>query len=308
MSIGNEIMQGFLNDDVDKFKILHIDNINDKYIHTLYIENIVYMIFKSKTGYIKLYIPLKKYEQNRKQILINLIFEYGLYFIILLIISILFALYAINPLTKALKLNEEFVKDMLHDFNTPLTSLNINYQILKKKFGDDDAIKRSQYAINSILSLQNNLYYFLNQSKLQNKTILLSEIITTKVNYFKQLFCQINFIVDIDNTKLTVNKDAFNRVIDNLINNACKYNKENGFVKISYKQNLLNIEDSGNGIKNPSMVFDRFYKESFVDGAGIGLHIVKKICFELKIDIDIRSSQKGTIFTLNLKNLTQGNK
>lgn len=71
---------------------------------------------------------------------------------------------------------------------------------------------------------------------------------------------------------------------------------------MAQEKKLLSIKDSGKGIANPSKIFNRFYKEQ-ERGIGIGLHIVKKLCDELKIGIDVKSELGvGTTFTLKLTN------
>lgn len=66
------------------------------------------------------------------------------------------------------------------------------------------------------------------------------------------------------------------------------------------------IEDTGRGINHPEKVFDRFYKEH-ERGLGIGLHIVKKLCDQMKITIHIHSTVgKGTKVTLDYRALTLG--
>ena len=47
------------------------------------------------------------------------------------LLSLLFSFYALYPLRKALKLTEEFSRDILHDLNTPLSSLRLNISRLK---------------------------------------------------------------------------------------------------------------------------------------------------------------------------------
>jgi len=92
--------------------------------------------------------------------------------------------------------------------------------------------------------------------------------------------------------------------LDNLISNAFKYNKKNGFIKVYLENKKLYIEDSGIGIKNPKKVFNRFYKEN-ERGIGIGMSIVKKLADEFKIKIEIKSKiNKGTIIILDLNLLT----
>jgi len=71
-------------------------------------------------------------------------------------------------------------------------------------------------------------------------------------------------------------------------------------VNIFLDQQTLMIKDSGIGMLNPSKIFERFYKEQD-RGIGIGMHIVKKLCDELSIDIKIESREKnGTEIMLDL--------
>ena len=300
MHVANQLMQCHLVDECGEFKSQILRNKTDKKLHTFYKDDEVYMLFQKGDEIVKTMISKQKYLQKQSQIKKHVAIEYSLYFLALLLVSIFFALYAIRPLKKALELNDEFVKDILHDFNTPLAALNINYKILKKQFGINDALQRSDEAIKNILSLQKNLHFFLDQSRLKNDTINLQETIDKRVDYFKTLFPTLNFDVKVDNTKIFTNKNAFIRVIDNLLSNAGKYNKENGFIKISLQNGILTIKDSGKGIKNPKKIFDRYYKESDA-GTGIGLHVVKKLCDKLNISITLKTRpNEGSSFSLDL--------
>lgn len=291
-------MQCHLNKECKNFKISPLQSIGNKKLHTFYQDYDVYMLFKSKDSYIKLSMPLDKYDKNRYTIKKHIVLEYVLYLIALILESFLFALYALRPLKKALQLNEEFVKDILHDFNTPLSALKINLKILKKKFGDDDAIKRSDESIENILSLQENLHYYIKQSKLQVEKVELDKLLQQRSAYFETLFKDISIGTELEKYTIDANRDILIRIFDNIIHNACKYNQKNGTVFISLKNNILIIEDSGIGIKNPKKIFQRHYKEQSI-GMGIGLHIVKKLCEELEIMIDVDSQVgKGSKFIL----------
>ena len=300
MHVGNKMMQCHLNIKCNEFQTSFIENIQDKELHTFYKENEIYMLFKKNTQYTKMSINKGNYLAKQDDIQKNAAVEYFLYLIILILESFLFALYAMRPLKKALKLNEEFVKDILHDFNTPLSALKINLKILKKKFGNDAAIERSDESIQNILSLQDNLQYYIRQNKLQNEKVRLDKIIEQRVVYFQSIFPNLNISCDLQDTNVYIIKDVFIRILDNLISNAAKYNKENGEVKVILKNKLLTIEDSGIGIKNPQDIFQRYYKENN-KGIGIGLHIVQKLCEELDIAIKAESTVNvGTKFILDL--------
>ena len=85
------------------------------------------------------------------------------------------------------------------------------------------------------------------------------------------------------------------KLIDNLISNAIKYNKVNGFINITLRNNILSIKDSGKGIKEEQLelLYDRYSRfDKTVGGFGIGLNIVSMICKEYNLNIDIQSKVK----------------
>jgi signal transduction histidine kinase len=246
-------------------------------------------------------ITQKQYQLVIESLKWHIVREFLLYSLILALISLLFAYYAIRPLRKALELNDEFVRDMLHDFNTPISSLKINFKILEKKFGQDSAIVRSHQAMQRIANLQSNLSYFLSHSVLEKELIDVAETVALRVHSHQVVFSDIDFQMDISSYKIEVNREAFIRVLDNLLSNAGKYNKPKGSIHLYMQEESLVIEDTGIGIKEPQKIFERFYKETD-RGMGIGLHIVKKLCQEMNIGIVVESNiKKGTKFFLRLK-------
>lgn len=73
---------------------------------------------------------------------------------------------------------------------------------------------------------------------------------------------------------------------------------------VSFNENyILEVTDTGVGIKKPRKIFKRFYKETS-RGLGIGLHIVKKLSNEMNIGLCVKSQINiGTTFKLNLTKL-----
>jgi len=193
-------------------------------------------------------------------------------------------------------------KILLHATKVALTML-INLKLFKREIGDNQKIQRLENNIQSILSLQDNLRIFLKGVPAQSESFSLKELVQNRIHYFEVLYPDVHYKITMDKTMLETNKDAFTRILDNLLSNAGKYNIANGDVDIVLKGSSLTIHDTGKGIKNPSKVFDRYYKEQD-RGIGIGLHIVKKLCDELAIPIDIESKENiGTTIGLNLSNV-----
>ncbi|QOY54423.1 HAMP domain-containing histidine kinase [Candidatus Sulfurimonas marisnigri] len=279
----------------------------------------LYTLYKDESG-LSSYYPIpnsKKYvmsfnfntqsyktELNRLQN--SALWNFFIIFGIIFILSILFSFYALHPLRSALLLTQEFIKDILHDFNTPIASLRLNSSMLKHELRDNKKIDRIEQSVQNILNLQQHLRSYLNNHLLEKEIFELKSTIQIHIHMLEKNYPDIKFEVDMQDLNISTCKDAFIRIIDNILTNAAKYNKQNGSVKINYdhKTKNLYIIDTGKGIKNPKRMFDRFYKEQD-RGIGIGLHIVKKLCDELGIKISVKSEpNKGTEFTLNISKLT----
>jgi two-component system OmpR family sensor kinase len=129
----------------------------------------------------------------------------------------------------------------------------------------------------------------------------IKNLIDDKVNYYSYIYPHINFKINIKVAHIKTSKNEFSRIVDNLISNACKYNKQDGYVILYVDEKKLTVEDSGIGIKNTNRVLDRFYKETD-RGIGLGLDIVKKLTHKLGYKINITSTlDVGTKIEVTLK-------
>lgn len=279
------------------------DRDKDKEENILYEEVDFYSYFTIPTAekyLMKVVYPKSDYLSKVTKLKNKTYRKFLIYSIFAAIVSFLFSLYALMPLRKALHLNEDFVKDILHDFNTPISSMLINLKLFKREIGENPKISRLENNIESIMSLQNNLQIFLKGIATQTETFDIRQLLKNRVSYFGTLYPNITYCIDVDKTMVETNKVGLTRIIDNLLSNAGKYNSADGSVNIVLQGDSLSISDTGKGIKNPSKVFIRYYKEQD-RGIGIGLNIVKKLCDELLIPIKITSQQnKGTRVSLDI--------
>ena len=236
---------------------------------------------------LKVIYPIKNYNKRLSNLRIKVILIYIFVLIILLIFSISYAFYTLAPMKSAYHLLETFLKDIIHDLNTPITSISLNTRLLKKKCSDP-SIERIELSSKFMGTLYQNLEIFIRDLPLNKKELSLYSLIKDRINYFQQLYPLISIEFSGENYMLYSSETALIRILDNLLSNACKYNKPNGkvFIKLSKKE--LIIHDTGIGIKAPAKVFERFYKETD-RGIGIGMSIVKKLCIALDIKISIES-------------------
>ncbi len=281
-------------------------------------QNKLYQFYKNETGafalfsipntteyVMKLLYPIESYQKEIKKIQNKYIYKYLWILLALALISGIFSWFALRPLRQALLLSDEFIKDILHDFNTPISTLRLNSSLLHGELPENKKITRIEQAVKTILNLQNNLRSYIDESPLRNDTIDLKELIERRSEFFAAAYPKLHFIQHLEPMKIHANIDAITRILDNLISNAAKYNTRNGSIEItlSASDKRLMIKDTGKGIKNPKKIFQRFYKEHD-RGLGIGLHIVKKLCDTMHIPIHVDSELNiGSTFTLELKHL-----
>lgn len=254
----------------------------------------------------ELHLSAEAYGNEQKALRNEALWEFSAVIAVVLVLSVIFSLYAIYPLRNALLLTREFIKDILHDFNTPLAALRLNSAMLKREIGENDKVTRIEQSVQNVLDLQQHLRSYLNDHTGQKELFDLKVFLNDRVSMLEKSYPEIHFSLTIESTNIMTNREAFVRIIDNLLTNAAKYNRQHGSVDVIFEQKLstLRIVDTGKGIKNPKHIFERFYKEQ-ERGIGIGLHIVKKLSEELGIKIGVESEEgQGSTFSLDLSSLT----
>ena len=96
-------------------------------------------------------------------------------------------------------------------------------------------------------------------------------------------------------------------LLNNLIENAIKYNVQGGSISITLTESEFIIKDTGIGISESDQkkIFERFFRSYSVlseEGSGLGLAIVKHICSQYNIGLFVESKlKKGTTFTVKFK-------
>ena len=217
-------------------------------------------------------------------------------------------------------LRTDFINNFSHEFKTPIISIKGFAEILK----DDDLSKeeRNEYLdiiieeSKRLTSLATNV---LNLSKIETQAILkekqmfnIGEQIRQSILLLDSKFQSKNISLDIniEDCNIYANKKMLNQVWLNLLDNAIKFNNENGLVSVNMKKKekeiLITIIDSGIGISKEvvSKIFDKFYQEDTSHSTkcnGLGLTIVKKIIELHGGTIECESIvSKGTKFTIIL--------
>lgn len=271
----------------------HIDIRNFTITDTQFIK---YLPMHSNHDYIKVEKSRAPFDRAMFKIRAKIIAIQILLLIAFAVLSYRLARNALKPLQESISKLDRFAKDLIHDLNTPVTSIKLNMKLLGKNphLQGDNALMRLNKSVQTISELHQNLTILLQEETFQMQEINLCEIVHDIVQIQKPLYPNIDFQVECKELFAKLNSHALKQILQNIISNACKYSSST--IRIYTDQNSLYIEDDGKGIKEPQKIFERSY--SGEHSSGIGLDIVKRLASAMDITIDVTSNPNGTTFIL----------
>ncbi|ADG92715.1 response regulator receiver sensor signal transduction histidine kinase [Arcobacter nitrofigilis DSM 7299] len=202
-----------------------------------------------------------------------------------------------------------FLKKIIHEMNTPLSIISLNVDNLERQLGPKEQFEAIKASSKSLSSIYNDLYYLTKKQTMQKniKAINLVNFLSSRIIFFDEIAKTKNIILDLeisDEFDVLMDEYEFERIIDNTLSNAIKYSFENTIVVIALKNYQLEVINEGIKIKDTSLVFEKYYQEKVKNiGLGLGLNIVKSICDNYAIKIEILSDEVTTfkyIFPQNL--------
>lgn len=235
---------------------------------------------------------------------------------------------AFNQLMARMKVlddsRQEFVSNVSHELKTPLTSVKVLADSLNtqedvpvelyKEFMSDivNEIDRENKIINDLLSL---VKLDKTASELNIESVDINKLMES---IFKRLMplakeqgidlifeSQRQVIAEVDEVKLSL-------AITNLIENGIKYNREEGWVKVTLDADhqffTFEVADSGLGIEEEAQkhIFERFYRvdkshSREIGGTGLGLAITRSTILMHRGSIKVSSvPEEGTVFTVKV--------
>ena len=235
---------------------------------------------------------------------------------------------SINHMTTKLETLEssrqEFVSNVSHELKTPITSIKVladsllqqedaPAELYREFLSDINAeIERENKIITDLLSL---VKMDKTAGELNITTININELLEQILKRIKPIAAKRNIdlvfesyrpvMAEVDEVKLSL-------AVNNLIENAVKYNYDNGWVRVSlnadHKFFYVKVSDSGVGIPEDEQenVFERFYRvdkarSRETGGTGLGLSITRNAILMHRGAIKIYSKEKeGTTFTVRI--------
>ncbi len=220
---------------------------------------------------------------------------------------------------KARASKDEFISNVTHEMNTPLTSIH-GYAELLNAGGMTN--KQQKTAYKTILTqserLTNLISCIINYSEIDNDELPAYEVDFSalaretlqalKPEADKRNVSVIEKIDD--NVTVLSRHERLSEILGNLVRNAIKYNKDGGSVTVTLNYRELIVEDTGIGIseENKEKIFSRFFTVDKSHGGknggfGLGLAVVRKICRKSGWKISVESTPgEGSKFTVTFAN------
>jgi two-component system phosphate regulon sensor histidine kinase PhoR len=219
---------------------------------------------------------------------------------------------------KAEKMRREFTANVTHELKTPLTSISGYAEIIASGLVKSDDIPNFANKIHKesgrLLSLISDIMELSQlDEKFSDEEFAPVDLAGVAAEVAEDLRSNaekhgITITVDTKTAVINGNRNQIYELIYNLCDNAIRYNRENGSVKIitgdDNEHPFVKVADTGIGIpeKHHKRVFERFYRvdksrSKETGGTGLGLAIVKHITERHGGEIFLESSEQGTTFT-----------
>lgn len=201
---------------------------------------------------------------------------------------------------------EKFVRNAIHEINTPLSIILINIELYNLKFEKNNYLANIEAAVKVLENIYGDLGYIVKKDRViyEKNMINFSLLVSNRIEYFQDVAIgndlKLKGEID-DNIFILFNEVQLQRLCDNSISNAIKYSFSNEVIVVKlYEENNLfvfEISNKGENIKNADKLFEKFYREDKARGGfGLGLNIVKEICDTNNVKIVVESKEHVIVF------------
>lgn len=244
-------------------------------------------------------------------------------FFVFLLISILLARWAVKPVEQTWKQQKQFVADASHELKTPLTVIMTNAEMMQNSEFDD--VTRSKF-VQNILIMSRQMRELIEQmltlartdnniSKDKLSPVDFSELVSKSILPFEPIFYEKGMLLTSNiEEKIIVNgiKSQLYQVLEILLDNAQKYSKNSGNIKIILARKrknrcILTVANEGESIskRDAKKIFKRFYQvdesRSQRGSFGLGLSIAERIISYHQGKIWVESKDGINYFNIELR-------
>ena len=224
-------------------------------------------------------------------------------------------------LTQRSETKDKLLSQLSHEIRTPLSIILGNTKQLVSEIDNIKSIEKVKSIHRNSLNLINQIDAVLEYNKLesgvQNNVLTDCTIISMIKNCIQDFSIltqsksiEVKLTANIKEATIQIDTEKLQKILNNLLSNATKYNVEHGQIWVDLKWTKTNlqieIKDTGIGIaaEHLPLLFDKYYQvqqDKFVEGFGIGLNVVHSLLKTMQGDIKVESTvNQGSSFTLSI--------
>ncbi len=211
-----------------------------------------------------------------------------------------------KPVRQKVEQIERFINDVTHELNTPITALSMaTNQAIKQESYTEKTLKNISISTKQLYDIYSSLTYLnFTNTKEEGRAIDIAEVLQKSIVYYQPLCESKRITIDIALEKhiFTIPEAQLQLLFGNLIGNAIKYSPAGSTMTLRLNKGIFSIKDEGIGIESEKQkeIFKPFKRGTeYSGGFGVGLSIVKSICDEYGIKIELDSVLgEGTEFRL----------
>lgn len=218
---------------------------------------------------------------------------------------------------KLVAIKNQFISNMTHEINTPLSSIQVTAEALQKfKLNEETTTRYLEIILYQTQKLNDLTNEILENAKLDTSNFSMEDMVDLK-HLISEILADLRTVIRIQvnfeegDFVILGNRPHLHRLVTNLLENAIKYNTK-PVPEISVNLGKINkgislrIIDNGPGIadEHKSKIFDQFYRIPTgnmhdVKGYGLGLNYVKKVISQHGGSISVSDHKpSGTVFSL----------
>jgi len=208
--------------------------------------------------------------------------------------------------SELLAYQDKFLKNAIHEINTPLSIILMNIDLYNLKFQKNPYLIKIEAAVKVLENIYGDLSFIVKKEKEDRRVDMVnfSDFVNDRVEYFYDVAVgnRLKIKSEIDSEIFILfNEFELQRLCDNNISNAIKYSYINQDVYVRLYRDkgctVFEVENSGEKIINDKNIFSRYYREDEARGGfGLGLNIVKEICDNNGVHVEVKSDGKKTVF------------
>ncbi|MEM6426568.1 MAG: ATP-binding protein [Cyanobacteria bacterium P01_D01_bin.128] len=244
----------------------------------------------------------------------------------------------VEELERLNTLKDDFLSTVSHELRTPVTSMRVALQLLGVTLGQEYDLKTE---LEKPKAEQHRIvrYYHILQEECEREISLINDLLDLQrldggnhpinpteirlqdwlssiVNGFhariKNRQQQLDLAISPAAVQVVSDSASLERVIAELLNNACKYTPPGGHIVLEVSpqgEDLIKFSIRNTGVEIPaselSRIFEKFYRVPSADpwkqgGTGLGLALVQRLLIHLNSDIQVASGDNQTCFSFNL--------